>query len=65
MTLLTVVVVLAVVATAGALASGIVSMAHGGEYDRRHSGQFMFARVGLQGLTLVLLLLALFISSLR
>ncbi|HLD13746.1 MAG TPA: HIG1 domain-containing protein [Burkholderiales bacterium] len=65
MTLLTAVIILAVVATAGAFASGIVSMAHGGEYDQRHSGEFMFARVGLQGLTLVLLLIALLVSSLR
>lgn len=65
MTLLTVVIILAAVATAGALAGGIVSMAHGGEYDRRHSGQFMAARVGLQGLALVLVLIALLVSVLR
>ncbi len=65
MTLLTAVIILAVVATAGALAGGIVSMAHGGEYDRRHSGQFMFARVGFQGLALVLLLIALLVAGQR
>lgn len=65
MTLLTVVIVIAMLATAGALVGGIASMAHGGDYDRRHSGQFMFARIGLQGLTLVLLLIALFVSTLR
>ncbi|TAM45653.1 MAG: twin transmembrane helix small protein [Gammaproteobacteria bacterium] len=65
MTLLTAVIILAVVATAGALAGGIVSMAQGGEYDRRHSGQFMFARVGLQGLALVLLLIALLVAGQR
>lgn len=62
MTLLTAVIILAVAATAFALVGGIASMAHGGEYDQRHSGQFMFARVGLQGLTLVLLLIALLIT---
>ena len=63
MTLLTVIIVVAMLATAGALVGGIASMAHGGEYDRRHSYQFMFARVGLQGLTLVLLLIALYLTA--
>lgn len=65
MTLLTAVIVVAVLATAAALVGGVASMAHGGKYDQRHSHRFMFARIGLQGLTLVLLLLVLFISSLR
>lgn len=65
MTLLTAIILVAMLMTAGVLVSGIASMARGGEYDQRHSHQFMFARIGLQGLTLVLLLLALFISSLR
>ena len=50
-----VLIVLAMLATAGALVMGIVSMLRGGEYDRVHSGQFMTARIGLQGATLVLL----------
>jgi hypothetical protein len=37
-------------------------MAHGGEYDARHSTQFMLARVGAQGLALALLLIALMMS---
>lgn len=63
MTLLTVIIVVAMLATAGALVGGIASMAHGGKYDQRHSHQFMFARVGLQGLTLALLLIALLVST--
>jgi hypothetical protein len=54
-----VLIVLAVLATAAALAMGIVSMLRGGEYDRVHAGQFMTARVGLQGATLLLLLVVL------
>lgn len=54
-----VLVIVALIATAAALVGGIASMAHGEEYDRRHSAQLMFTRVGLQGLTLVLLVLAL------
>jgi len=65
MTLLTAVIILAAVATAAALAGGIASMAHGGEYDRRHGGQFMAARVGLQGVALALVLIALLVSALR
>jgi hypothetical protein len=34
-------------------------MAHGGDDDRADSGKYMTVRVGLQGLTLVLLLIAL------
>ncbi len=63
MTLLTAVIVVALLATAGALVGGIASMVHGGEYDQRHSHQFMFTRVGLQGLTLVLLLIALYVAA--
>jgi len=37
-------------------------MAHGGGFDRRHSLQIMFARVGLQGITLLLLLAALWLA---
>ena len=59
MTALTAVIVIGLVATAGALLSGIVSMAHGGDFDQRHSHQFMFARLGLQGITLLLIVLVL------
>jgi hypothetical protein len=34
------------------------SMAHGGTYDTKHSGQLMSARVIFQGLAIVLLLIA-------
>jgi len=64
MYLLTVLIVVALFATLAALVSGIASMAHGGEYDVRHSGQMMFARVGLQGLTFILLIIAL-LAALR
>jgi hypothetical protein len=56
-------VILAVLATAASLVLGMRSMTHGGEEDARNSGRLMGARVGLQGLTLVLLLLALFLGS--
>ena len=62
MTILTVIIVLSLVATAAALLTGVASLAHGGRFDQKHSHQFMFARVGLQGLTLVLLLIALVLA---
>ena len=62
MTLLTSVIVIALLATVGTLLWGIVSMAQGGEFDQHHSHQLMFARVGLQGVTLLFLLIALFMA---
>lgn len=60
--MLPILVILALIATMGALATGIVSMVRGGAFDRKHSGQLMFTRVGVQGVAFVLLLLALFLS---
>jgi len=62
MTTLTMLVIVGLVATTLVLISGIASMVHGGEFDQRHSHQFMFARVGMQGVTLVLLLVALLMA---
>ena len=62
MTIMTALVIVALVATVAALVSGIVSMAHGGGFDQRHSHQIMFARVGLQGITLVALLIAFWLA---
>ena len=63
MTIMTALVIVALVATVAALVSGIVSMAHGGGFDQRHSHQIMFARVGLQGVTLVALLIAFWLAA--
>ena len=49
--------------TLAALIVGLASMAHGGKYDAQHSTQLMFARVGSQGITFVLLLLALYLMN--
>lgn len=59
---LTILIVLAMIATVAALAGGVVSMGRGGDYDRAHGTQFMFARVGLQGIALVLMALALLVA---
>jgi len=49
-----VLIVLGMVATIAVLFTGLGSMVKGGEFDDRHSTQLMFARVGLQAVTLVL-----------
>ncbi len=53
----------ALIMTVGVIGTGIWSMAHGGEFDRKHSTQIMFARVGMQGFTFLLLLFAVYLSS--
>jgi sugar phosphate permease len=62
MTLLTTVVVLAMVATLAVLMTGVGSMAHGGVFDRKHSTQFMAARVVVQGVAVVLMLIAVYLT---
>ena len=62
MDILTIVLSIGVLATIGALVSGIISMSHGGQFDAAHSHQLMFARVGLQGITIICLLIALYLA---
>lgn len=60
MTTLTILLVaIGMAATLASLLTGILSMAHGGAFDDRHSHQLMFARVGFQALTVALVILAL------
>ncbi len=54
MNIFMVLIVLGIVATIAVLFTGLGSMVKGGEFDDRHSPQLMFARVGLQAFTLVL-----------
>lgn len=58
MTLLTTLLIIALLLTIVSLAWGVGSMAHGGNFDRAHSTQLMGARLVTQGLTIALLLLA-------
>mgnify|MGYP001815438832 CR=1 FL=1 len=48
----------ALIATLVVLALGLRSMARGGDYDREHAEKFMWERVALQGLVVVLLIAA-------
>jgi hypothetical protein len=63
MDILNVVIVAALLMTVGLIGTGIWSMAHGGDFDQKHSTQLMIARVGMQGVTLLLLLLAMFLAN--
>ena len=62
MTILTTVVILALVAVVATLFWGVGSMAHGGSYDREHSEQIMFTRVGIQAAAVALIVLTVFLT---
>ena len=51
-------VIAALVATVIVLVLGLRSMAKGGQYDREHAEKFMWERVALQALVVVLLIAA-------
>jgi len=59
MTMIHVFILMGLLATVGALIAGEVSMAHGGRFDEQHADQLMWLRVGLQALTVMLIILAL------
>ncbi len=63
MDLLILVVVLALVATVGALIMGLYSMGRGGRYDLEHSERLMYARVGIQGIAVLFIMIALYLVS--
>jgi len=58
MSIINVLVIGALIATVVVLALGLRSMAKGGTYDKEHAEKFMWERVVLQGLVVVLLLAA-------
>lgn len=60
MTVMTTLVILALLAVVATLIWGVGSMAHGGSYDREHSEQFMFTRIAIQAVAFALIVLALF-----
>lgn len=58
MSLINVFIIGALIATVVVLGMGLRSMARGGDYDKEHAEKFMWERVGLQLLVVVLLLAA-------
>ena len=61
--ILPVLIVVAVLATIGALALGLVSMVRGGDFNARNSNRFMRMRVMLQLAALVLIGIAFLFSA--
>ena len=62
-TVLPVLIVIAVLATVGALALGLISMVRGGEVNARNSNRFMRMRVMFQLAALVLIGIAFLFSA--
>jgi hypothetical protein len=58
MDLMLILIILAIVATLGTLALGLLTMSGGGSLDREISTPLMWARLGLHTLTLLLLIVA-------
>jgi hypothetical protein len=63
MEILNLLIVAALIATVVVLGLGLRSMARGGSYDRDHAEKFMWERVALQALVVVLLLAATFLVN--
>ena len=63
MSVVTVLVIAALVATLLVLWLGLRSMARGGQYDAEHAEKFMWERVGLQALVILLLLAAVYLLN--
>jgi hypothetical protein len=63
MTLLTTLLMLAMLATLGVLAVGLAGFFHGGEFNRKYGNKLMQARVALQALAILLLLMVLLSAS--
>lgn len=60
-TALIVLVLLALALTVGSLAWGLISMGKGGQFDRKHSHEFMFARVAFHAVAVAIALLVLYL----
>tara|TARA_R110001592_G_scaffold16881_14_gene71741 strand:+ start:32828 stop:33025 length:198 start_codon:yes stop_codon:yes gene_type:complete len=56
-------IILSALSVVGVLVIGIYSMVKGGAFNEKYGNRLMQARVGLQGLTLLLLALAYFMSQ--
>jgi len=63
MSIVSVLVIAALIATVVVMSLGLRSMARGGTYDKEHAEKFMWERVALQGLVVVLLLVAAFLLN--
>ena len=62
MSIVNVLIILALIGTLVVLWMGLRSMARGGKYDAEHAEKFMWERVGLQGLVVLLLVAVLVLN---
>ena len=58
MSIVSMLIIGALIATIVVMMLGLRSMAKGGDYDKEHAEKFMWERVALQGLVVILLLAA-------
>jgi len=63
MSIINVLIIGALIATVVVLGLGLRSMARGGSYDKEHAEKFMWERVALQILVVILLLAAAFVLN--
>lgn len=63
MAIVNMLIIAALIATVVVLALGLRSMARGGTYDKEHAEKFMWERVALQALVVILLLVAFVINA--
>ncbi len=63
MSLINLLIIAALIATIVTLGLGLRSMSIGGKYDLEHSEKFMWERVGLQALVVILLLATIVIGG--
>lgn len=63
MSVMSMLILVALLVTVGILVAGLVAMEEGGEVDARWSTKLMSARVGAQAVVVVLLLLALLLGE--
>jgi len=61
--MLTIIIILALLATISALGLGLLSMGIGGSLDKDFGERFMWIRIGLQAATVVLIIGALFLTK--
>jgi hypothetical protein len=60
---LNIIIFLALLATVTTLGIGLLSMALGGTTDKEFGERFMWARIGVQTLAVLLIMLALYLSN--
>lgn len=63
MALLTLLISIGLFTTIVSLGLGIASMVRGGSFDDQHATHFMIGRVASQGITFIMLLIALYVAN--